>query len=262
MARLVWQCDARLLCFVLQEMATGPLALYILYDDVVLDLQRLAKFVENCADHEIRSLTLRIDAIRTYFFFPEHPANVWKKAEARLAPLRRLCLTRMKPTALSILVKFPFPYTALRDISSILDNLPASCISLEIDILYDETVAADLRTYSHLCDSIRAILPRLKHLHLRLPLICPAIFSESSGQDVHCQTVRAPMLKTCLINISVGPPGYVYGNAWASPCSNDQTPHNGLQGQLPSALLSILPVLKDFARLNSINLQRLWVIHV
>ncbi|KAI2465950.1 hypothetical protein F4781DRAFT_424407 [Annulohypoxylon bovei var. microspora] len=224
-----------------------PLALSILYGDVVLIQKRLAKFVENCTDHEIPKQT----------------------AESSLEASRQLPLwiLRTRPTSLSILVNFPFPFTASQEIYSILDHLPTYCVSLEIDVRYGSSIpnfTADLQDHLHLFDSIRVTLPRLQHLRLRLPLTCPAMFSAKlPGQNAPCQAIHAPMLKACFINLSLRPPGpYSSQGVWATPCSDDTTriPHVGLLAQLPPALPPVLPALKDFARLNSTNLERLWVI--
>ncbi|KAI1104051.1 hypothetical protein F4804DRAFT_308540 [Jackrogersella minutella] len=245
-----------------------PLVLSVLYSDVVLTEKSLAKFVEICTDHEIRSLTLQLDAIPIN---PYDPSEAQQTAESRLEALRRLCprIQRMRPVALSISVNLPFPFSASQEISSILDHLPACCVSLEIDLRHGSSIpnfTADSQAHLHLCNSIRVTIPRLRHLRLRLPRICPAIFSaESPGQNAPCQVIRAPMLKTCIINLSLRPPGpYLSQGVWATPCSDDttRTPYVGLLYRLPSALPPILPALKDFADLNSANLERLWVIDV
>ncbi|KAI4864553.1 hypothetical protein F4820DRAFT_329885 [Hypoxylon rubiginosum] len=245
-----------------------PLVLSVLYGDVVLTQRRLAKFVERSTDHKIRSLTLRLEAIPVN---PYDPSEAKQTAESRLEALRRLCLriAGMKPAALSISVDFPFPFTASQEISSILDHLPACCVSLEIDLRYGSSIAnftTDSQAHLHLCDSIRATIPRLQHLRLRLPLICPAIFSaEPPSRNAARQVIRAPMLKTCLINLSLRTPGpYSSQGVWATPCSDDTTriPYVGQLNQLSSALPPFLPALKDFARLNSTTLERFWVIDV
>ncbi|KAI0844027.1 hypothetical protein F5Y00DRAFT_274504 [Daldinia vernicosa] len=203
--RLAEDGDATLVPSVLCCRKWQPLALCILYDDVVLNQQRLIKFVENCADHEIRSLTLHTDAIPIN---PYDPTEARQTAEARLEALRRLRprITRLKPISISIVVHVPFPYMASSEISSIIDSLPASCISLEVDMRYGSNIqnlTVDSQPHSHMCDAIRAILPRLQHIRLRLPRICPVIFSaESPSQNAHRQPIRAAGLKTCLINFS------------------------------------------------------------
>ncbi|KAI1141234.1 hypothetical protein F5Y05DRAFT_409791 [Hypoxylon sp. FL0543] len=232
-----------------------PLVLSVLYGDVVLTPKRLAKFGKNCADHRIRSLTLRLDV--DIDVNPYDPSEAQQTVESRLQAVRQLCrrIMRMSPAALSILVSFPCPIRVLQDIPSILGNLPACCESLEVDVTSGEL--AD----PHLCDSIRAILPRLQHLRLRLPILCPAIFSaEPLDQNAPSQVIRAPKLKTCVINVSRYPPDHwSYMGAWATPCN---CTFNGPQDQTPCALPPILPALKDFARLNSTNLERLWVMDV
>ncbi|KAI1402790.1 hypothetical protein F4819DRAFT_453377 [Hypoxylon fuscum] len=245
------------------------LILSILYGDVFLDQQRLAKFTDNCTDYEIRSLTVQLDAIPIN---PYNPLEAAQTAAARLEALQRLGLRikGIKPRTLSISVDIPYPYTAASEISSILDNLPASCTGLELDMRHGSCFAghganvnrSDKNPHPRLCNSIRSVLPQLQHLRLRLPALCPAIFStEASGQQPNFRVARATMLTTCVINLSLREPGSVPQGAWATSCSDDtrQTPYIGSQHELPSALPQVLPVLEDFARLNT-NLKRLWVI--
>ncbi|OTB04984.1 hypothetical protein M426DRAFT_320294 [Hypoxylon sp. CI-4A] len=243
------------------------LALSVLYSDVVLTHGRLARFVENrCTDHEIRSLTLRLDALR---IDPNDPSGAKQAVEPKLEALRRLCpqITKTKLLSLSFVINLQYPFTASREIAAILHHLPASCESLEIDVRYGGVVhnlAADSQgAHLHLCDSIRAALPRLQHLRLRLPVICPAVFS--AAEVLPGQAVRAPMLKTCIVNLSLRPPGpYLSQGVRATSCSDDTTrvPYIGQMDELPSALPSVVPALKAFARLNSENLERLWVLDV
>ncbi|KAI2627730.1 hypothetical protein GGR54DRAFT_628800 [Hypoxylon sp. NC1633] len=247
-----------------------PLALSVLYSDVVLNQKRLAKFVHACTDHEVRSLTVRLDAIPV-----NHPdlREAAQTAVAKLEALQRLALRikGMNPLALSISVDVPYPYIAANEISSILDNLPASCTSLELDMRHGTFILgpggnvnySDKNPHPRLCNSIRSVLPQLQHLRLRLPTLCPAIFSvEAPGQQPNYRVTRATMLRTCVINLSMREPGYVPQAVWSTSCSDDTryTPYFSSQCDLPSALPQVLPVLKDFARLNCANLKRLWVI--
>ncbi|KAI1380238.1 hypothetical protein F4677DRAFT_441554 [Hypoxylon crocopeplum] len=122
----------------------------------------------------------------------------------------------------------------------------------------------DIDAHLDLCDSIRATLPQLQHLRLRLPLVCGTIFSiESPDQDNRYQAIRAPMLKTCLVNLFMCGPAVAYAGL-SMTCENDatQTPYIGLEDQLPLALPPLHLVMRDFARLNSINLERLWTIEM
>ncbi|KAI0181428.1 hypothetical protein GGR52DRAFT_583820 [Hypoxylon sp. FL1284] len=246
-----------------------PQALFVLYGDVVLDQRRLVRFADSCADREVRSLTLRLDAIRVD---PYEPTGAQSEAELRLEALRCLCprIAKMRPVAVSLSLNFPFPYPVARAVADLLDHLPACCVSLEVDVRYGSSVAphlaADAHIHPHMCDAVRAVLPRLQHLRLRLPLICPAVFSaEPPGRDGSCQAVSAPTLKTCVVNLGLRPPGpYTSQGVWASPCGGDfeQTPHIGQLTRAPSAMPPLAPALTAFARLNAATLERLWVLDV
>ncbi|KAI1426966.1 hypothetical protein F5Y12DRAFT_223374 [Xylaria sp. FL1777] len=244
-----------------------PFASSVLYEHVVLDSQRLAKFVNNHADCEVKSLTVRMDAVGVN---PYDPTEAFETTIARIASLRKLgsLIKEMKPATVSISVDIPFPATATPEIASIIDGLSASCTSLEINVRHSGSfmahpakVAALSTRRVHLCDSIHAVLPRLQHLRLRLPVLCPAIFADPDSQDPHRQAIRTPLLKTCLINLSLRPPTYPNQGSWATMCSDDCTgiPHIGQAERVPSALPPMEQVLRDFAHVNRSNLERLWI---
>ena len=52
------------------------------------------------------------------------------------------------------------------------EALPSTCMALEIDIDGRDVHNTESK---HLCPVIRAIIPRLHHLRLRLKYLCPAI---------------------------------------------------------------------------------------
>ncbi len=61
----------------------------------------------------------------------------------------------------------------------ILQSLPATCVNVEIDSSgYDLPHPES----DHLCDILRQIIPRLRHLSLRLRHLCPAIL----GSGCYC----------------------------------------------------------------------------
>ncbi|KAI1749016.1 hypothetical protein F4782DRAFT_514858 [Xylaria castorea] len=250
-----------------------PLASSVLYRHVVLDQDRLEMFVNSHMSCEVTSLTVTMDAIGVN---PSDPSTAIHKANVRNASLRKLCsfIADLNSAIVSISVDLPFPCTAMPEIASIIDSLPESCTGLEIDIRHSSSfnpISAPTSTpdmaqvHPHLCDSIRAVLPRLKHLRLRLPVLCPAIFSTNpSSQDLCRQVIHTPLLKTCLINLSLRQPGPSNQGAWAIECEENhaRTPHIGQQEQLPSALPPIKEVLRDFAHRNISNLERLWIMDV
>ncbi|KAJ2990542.1 hypothetical protein NUW58_g2896 [Xylaria curta] len=249
------------------------LASSVLYRHVVLDEDRLEGFTNNRMSCEVTSLTVTMDALGVD---PIDPSIAIRKANARNSNLRKLCslIGDIKPATISISIDMPFPYAATSEVASIVNSLPESCTGLEIDVRHSSSFNPNLapaaipeipQAHPHLCDSIRAVLRRLKHLRLRLPTLCPAIFSANPpGQDLRRRAIHAPLLKTCLINLSLRQPGPPNQGAWAIECGHDyaQTPHIGQQDQLPSALPPLEGVLTEFAHLNSSNLERLWIIDV
>jgi hypothetical protein len=250
-----------------------PLAQSILYRDIFLSPDRLIKFLDNSADFpNIRSLTVRMDIIPVY-----ETTEAAQTAITRLEALERLC-PRIKNMSLlssfSISVHFIRPFTVSRLISSMLDRLPNSCTSLEIDIrqhtfidptsLSDQHRMAHQQT-SHICNSIRTLLPQLVHLRLRCLEICSALFGidQAHGEDTHFEAITAPKLKTCLINLSLQTPGTSsYDGNSATRCSDAATQIPPSLTRFPPALPPLLPALQDFANLNSTHLERLWIIDV
>jgi hypothetical protein len=251
--------------------AWQPIAQSAMYEDVILDEPRLAKFVKQCADVRVRSLTVFMNAIPVN---PYEPSEANEIVVARLASLAQLGarVKQAEPATVSVSVDLPFPCTASREVSCIIESLPASCTSLEVKLSHGSCISpppAALSRGTHLCDSIRGVLPQLRHLRLCLPVICPALLSTGSsngqGQDQLCQdAVCAPLLKTCLVNLAQREPGPSTSGAWTISCSEDadQIPYVGQQQQLPSALPPMVEVLRDFANMNSSNLELLTIMDV
>jgi hypothetical protein len=82
----------------------------------------------------------------------------------------------------------------------LVDALPISCTNLELDTFGYEAREAGEQT--HLCDSLRKILPRLQHVRLRLRT-CEALFADPSAPE---NLVRLPNIRTFIYNCS-RPPG-------------------------------------------------------
>ncbi|KAI0543651.1 hypothetical protein F4679DRAFT_567917 [Xylaria curta] len=249
----------------LPEMAATRFICFI--QPIVLDSDRLEMFVNNRMSCKVTSLSVKMDAVGVN---PSDPSAALHKADVRIASLEKLCslIGDIKPTTVSLYIDLPFPCTAMPEVTSIVDSLPESCTGLEIDMRHSSGFLAPSLLQAHpphLCDSIRAVLPRLKHLRSRLPVLCSAIFSTNpSSQDIRRQAIHTPLLKTCLINLSLRQPGPYNQGAWAIECGDDyaRTPHVGQQEQLPSALPPIKEVLRDFAHRNRSNLERLWILDV
>jgi hypothetical protein len=82
----------------------------------------------------------------------------------------------------------------------LVDALPISCTSLELDTFGFD--AREVEEQTHLCDSLRKILPRMQHVRLRLRT-CEALFADPSTPD---SLIRLPDIKTFIYNCS-RPPG-------------------------------------------------------
>ncbi|KAE8828331.1 hypothetical protein PTNB73_06788 [Pyrenophora teres f. teres] len=76
----------------------------------------------------------------------------------------------------------------------LVDALPPSCANLELDTFgSDARVEGDA---THLCDSLRRIIPRMYHVRLRVRS-CEMIFTDPSTSD---QMIRLPYLKSFIYN--------------------------------------------------------------
>ena len=91
-------------------------------------------------------------------------------------------------------------------IASMVENVSKSCVSLEIDTRGYDSLEPDS---AHLCDKLRDVLPRLRHLRVRLATFCPAMFcaNKSANDTIDDQTI-APSLETVIINCVTRLSGY------------------------------------------------------
>ncbi|KAI3333558.1 hypothetical protein F4824DRAFT_471094 [Ustulina deusta] len=215
------ETNAPLISYILCCQRWKPLAASVLYRHVVLNRERLALFVENHMSCQVTSLTVKMEAI---YIHGMDPLQAFYKANECKKILRKLnCFIKdMKPTSVSVSAALAFPCTITPEVAALVDGLPESCTGLEIDLWYccrfipdsaADRAARSLGAHPHLCDSLRTVLPQLKHLRLRLPTLCASIFStNSSNQELCCPPIRAPLLKTCLISLSFSHPLYILGN--------------------------------------------------
>ena len=82
----------------------------------------------------------------------------------------------------------------------LVEALPPSCTNLEVDTFgYDARAEGDA---THLCDSLRRVLPRMQHVRLRVRS-CEALFTDPLTPD---QTISLPHLKS-FIYTCARPPG-------------------------------------------------------
>lgn len=85
-------------------------------------------------------------------------------------------------------------------LAALVQSLPPSCVDLELDTKgYDTLKPRSV----HLCDELRAVLPRLRTFHIRLAYVCPALFTTSFSileDSVSLVPVVATFLQSAIIN--------------------------------------------------------------
>ncbi|MCJ1380567.1 hypothetical protein MMC17_003675 [Xylographa soralifera] len=135
--------------------------------------------------------------------------NVWlrfRDLPCRLQSMKKL-------TTFSFIVLSPSQIPHFREgnvmrqgIARIILSLPETCSALEIDTR-GEDFDLNLPPGSfHLCDAIRAMLPRLKHLRLRTRMLCSyfygekAVITSSTFDSSHFRPTAAPNLDTLVVN--------------------------------------------------------------
>ncbi|KAI9789896.1 MAG: hypothetical protein M1816_005665 [Peltula sp. TS41687] len=210
------------------------ISLHLLYRDIVLTNPKLEAFVTGFPrtyGHFVRSLTITLDPETANEDLPGPELDSDADCEAQLhmmehgnskanllwrwlreVPAIIGSMTKMTSFSLTVsnwnppldawapVIGFWIPRPIL---FSIVERLPETCVSLEIDFKgYDSFEPRSV----HPCDALRAIIPRLRHLRLRLNSLCPAIFG--TGFTVGCpirdgpgfKPIAAPLLKTLVLN--------------------------------------------------------------
>jgi len=196
----------------------------ILFQHVALSSSTATKYTKLCpsspnTDAKIQSLTVHLDdvyqswpkrtrdgSIRDVRVRSQPTHEVWHALDvlslrfAAMPKLRSLSLARPsdRPRLLS-------EWNVDSVIGRMISKLPATCVSLEIDVN-----TAEAKT--HVCPAVRAALPQLEYLRLRLSSICPEICGEGYGPGPAigvAETFRpasAPYLKQCVINMVIDTP--------------------------------------------------------
>lgn len=266
---LVQDSDSAIASSILCCKRWQPLAQSVLYRDIFLSGERLVKFVEKdgLADNEIRSLTIRLGPVPV--INQSDPTEAVKTTEDWLDALQRLPprIGRMcNIEAFSVVADLPMPYSPHNEFSSIIDELPTTCVALEIDLRHSDFVQEKLGTMTfsstHMCDSIRNVLGRLRHLRLRLPRNCSSLFGVGEYTSDGYQPVDAPKLQDCIINLTQRMPGASLRSWLGGDCNSAYMPYMSFIGSrtsITSVLESVISNLQSFAQLNP-TIERLCVI--
>ncbi|KAH6623173.1 hypothetical protein F5144DRAFT_471254, partial [Chaetomium tenue] len=92
-------------------------------------------------------------------------------------------------------------------IASIIESLPQTCVSLEIDTAgLDGHATTSLGPIPiHLCETLRAVLPRMRHVRLSLRTMCSSLFGTGAALPQNNTTssyhpITLPNMQTLLVN--------------------------------------------------------------
>ena len=210
-----------LLCCKIWLDATLPL----LYSDILLTNSNLEAFNQSFnVTHAslVRSLTVIVDPVQPaqklgspyVNAFREDPDRMHQHGSQQSKELWSLLHVSVDKIASMVeMMTFSFNVSTLPNavgfwiprplITEFVKVLPKTCVNVEIDGRgKDDSEPGD----AHLCDALREILPRLRHLRIRLSTLCPAIFgdgfspAQSGDMFSNFRPVAAPRLKTLVIN--------------------------------------------------------------
>ncbi|KAJ0116765.1 hypothetical protein J7T55_009916 [Diaporthe amygdali] len=135
----------------------------ILYGNVALRNQVVGMFT-HCIQpglygERVRSITLRFDP---------NPTTVDFNKELRLIASVLPKLTKLSSLSLHVRIG----WASHEILTHLLEAIPLSCTSLELDTGY--TGWGDGQS-AHMCDSVRAVLPRMRHARIRTETMCAAM---------------------------------------------------------------------------------------
>lgn len=186
------------------------IALLIIYHDISLHNDNLTSFIR-CFFRpttltQVRSLTVSANlwdvfSPRESFSQPEIQEQASAMAASLVSAtneLPRILAQMMNLGTFSLSMILQREDMVCKDaIASVLSVVPESCVNLELNLRYKLKGAESV----HSCETIRNLLPRLNHLRLDMPTICPDIFAPSLAAD--SPTSKTPIyksLQTLIIN--------------------------------------------------------------
>jgi hypothetical protein len=176
--------------------------------DMALSYDDIDNFVTNAASNlELRSVTLHLTQPTLVSHEPQDVETGNSQVEQALTRLAGAIARLTKLRAFSLYVPpdnsghhFDISQTAL---ASLVESLPQSCVSLEID-----TAGLDHATGFgapvHLCETLRAVLPRMRHARLSLRTMCSSLFGtgaalpQNNAASYH--PIALPNMQTLLVN--------------------------------------------------------------
>ncbi|KAF2874776.1 hypothetical protein BDV95DRAFT_603569 [Massariosphaeria phaeospora] len=195
------------LAFILVNKQWHQLGLRVFYGNIALTDSTLAPFTESfnvlAYGKCVRSLTLKIEATDD-----ETPRQCAAKAEptllskglTQLTPLisnfKNLASFSLCAQGLSrnpVLADRQPESVPRKNIVALLKALPETCTNLELDTRgYDHREEYE---QVHMCDAVRAILPRMHNVRIRVGAMCHEMFGTGEFTPTHL-----PNLKSLIVN--------------------------------------------------------------
>ncbi|KAI0435825.1 hypothetical protein F4803DRAFT_557599 [Xylaria telfairii] len=206
-------------------------------------------FDPQLAGPHVRSLTLHV-AQPTLVSYERNElinANNWiQEVLLRLPPilgtLDNLCSFSLR---VSVTAPSFFFQVSRRAIQALINALPQSCVNLEIDTCGLDAIPSPLadplssQSSTHLCETLRRVLPRMHRVRIRLSSICPIVIGIfTKNEDTKTKffiPIKAPHLETLFINCR-------RGHGLCHLCSNPTSPATTW-----SPWTSLVSALRQFA---------------
>ncbi|KAI1651203.1 uncharacterized protein F4817DRAFT_325435 [Daldinia loculata] len=171
-----------------------------LYRHVVLDCRSITRFRETFNLREavrVRSLTVRATRLpRDGVYRIDEDLILFTDVLTKLDNLSTFSFCTPPPVRFDV-------YRIWQALFSLIDALPHSCVNLELDLMaYHRHFPRTRRAnFVHICDKLRCLLPRMHHVHLKLPVICPDVLSSlSTNSDNSPTPIKLPNLQTLFIH--------------------------------------------------------------
>ncbi|ORX93273.1 hypothetical protein BCR34DRAFT_594728 [Clohesyomyces aquaticus] len=192
---------ADLSAFVLVQKRWYHIGIPVLYGNIAFSVTTIKRLrtsfpAEKFGEH-VRSLTLQIRCPpRSKDHFSEHEDPLAEDLAAVVPTVQHL--TNL--ASFSLVLRCPnwgfFEYLPRSVVVAILDELPESCINLELDIGPQNGLKGEV----HVCDTIRSLLPRLRNLRIRVGEMCGAIFGMINENGDNFEPVSIPKVNSMVVN--------------------------------------------------------------
>jgi hypothetical protein len=178
----------------------------VLYSDIVLGTSQLTKFVSHdtfSSDCFVHTLSILLkapdpdqDEERLWRVASLGAHKLWAdldKLAHRVKNMSNLYSFSFSCAYKEFISNWNYFWIPRIAIAKILDQICPKCIGLEIDTGKN---MPDVKNSSHICHSIRRLVPQLKYLRLKLPIICPEMFPEPFDDGLTASKIEQLIIRT------------------------------------------------------------------